>query len=377
MASRGTTAALHDRYTPLDEDSDAVAGIAAATERILEAFVSDRVAAMVSTDADLDLLASAASSAVLSPGKRLRPVFAYWGWAGAAGGPGPATDVLPAFAALELLHAFALVHDDVMDESPIRRGRPAAHRALAQTHARARLRGDAGRFGESGAILVGDLCLVWADELMAQAALTPDALRAARGVYDSMRADAIAGQFLDVLSESALTWTVERALLVVRLKTASYTVMWPMLFGAALGAAGSRPGIAALTRAYRAYGQAVGEAFQLQDDLLDLYGRPEVLGKPTGTDVVNGKPTVLLQLARSLADRSQAEELDRLLGTGSGVDLDRVGRLVSETGAPERARYLIDQRVSTAVAALAQAPLDSRTRRALKHLATAVARRSS
>jgi geranylgeranyl diphosphate synthase, type I len=378
MASRSAIAdVVCDPYTVREPDPDAVSGLVAATEQVLKNSVNDRAAALASTDAGLELLASAARNAVLSPGKRIRPSFAFWGWAGAVGGPRPVADILPALAALELLHAFALVHDDVMDESPVRRGRPTAHCALTQAHVRSRLRGDASRFGESGAILVGDLCLVWADELMAQAAVPVEALRAARRVYDSMRAEAIAGQFLDVLGEATHAWTVERALLVTRLKTAGYTVMWPLLFGATLGGVATHPGQGALTDTYRAYGQAVGEAFQLRDDLLDLYGEPEVLGKPTGADVVKGKPTVLLQLARSLADPAQGAELDRLLRAGPRADLDRVRRIVSKTGAADRARQLIDQRVSAATDALVRAPIDARTKHALEQLAFAVVERSS
>lgn len=378
MASRSATAdVVCDPHTVREPDLDAVSGLVAATEQVLKSFVNDRAAALASTDPGLELLVSAARNAVLSPGKRIRPTFAFWGWAGAVGGPRPVADILPALAALELLHAFALVHDDVMDESPVRRGRPTAHCALTQAHVQARLRGDASRFGESGAILVGDLCLVWADELMAQAAVPVEALRAARRVYDSMRAEAIAGQFLDVLGEAAHAWTVERALLVTRLKTAGYTVMWPLLFGATLGGVATRPAQGALTDTYRAYGQAVGEAFQLRDDLLDLYGEPEVLGKPTGADVAKGKPTVLLQLARSLADPAQAAELDQLLRAGPGAELDRVRRIVSRTGAADHAQQLIDQRLSAATDALVHAPIDARTKHALEQLAFAVVKRSS
>lgn len=378
MASRSATAdVVCDPHTVREPDLDAVSGLVAATEQVLKSFVNDRAAALASTDPGLELLVSAARNAVLSPGKRIRPTFAFWGWAGAVGGPRPVADILPALAALELLHAFALVHDDVMDESPVRRGRPTAHCALTQAHVQARLRGDASRFGESGAILVGDLCLVWADELMAQAAVPVEALRAARRVYDSMRAEAIAGQFLDVLGEAAHAWTVERALLVTRLKTAGYTVMWPLLFGATLGGVATCPAQGALTDTYRAYGQAVGEAFQLRDDLLDLYGEPEVLGKPTGADVAKGKPTVLLQLARSLADPAQAAELDQLLRAGPGAELDRVRRIVSRTGAADHAQQLIDQRLSAATDALVHAPIDARTKHALEQLAFAVVKRSS
>jgi geranylgeranyl diphosphate synthase type I len=150
--------------------------VAAVVDRLLADFVTARSTRLAATHPALALLADAARDAVLSPGKRLRPTFAYWGWRGAAGRAGAPEPIVPALAALEMLHTFALVHDDVMDDSPLRRGRPTAHRALAHAHSASALRGDAARFGLSGAILVGDLCLVWADELIGLAQLPADRL---------------------------------------------------------------------------------------------------------------------------------------------------------------------------------------------------------
>jgi geranylgeranyl diphosphate synthase type I len=347
-----------------------------AVEQLLTAFVDDRVAAIGSADPALELLTTTARDAVLSPGKRIRPAFAYWGWRGAGGGPDGSDAVLPALAALEMLHAFALVHDDVMDDSPVRRGRPTAHRALAGRHRQDGMRGDARRFGQSGAILVGDLCLVWADELIGSALLPADQIRRARALYDRMRAETIAGQFLDVLAESASTWTLERAILTARLKTASYTVMWPLLFGAALAGL-TDVDTSPLTAAYRRYGIAVGEAFQLRDDLLDLYGDVAVTRKALGADAAAGKPTVLLQLARAQASRQQAEELERLLRPGPGLDLPRLAEVVAATGATERLRRMIIERVVDATDALDRAPLENEVREALSDLATAAAWRAA
>jgi geranylgeranyl diphosphate synthase type I len=345
-------------------------------EAALARFVDAAVESLVAIDGDLRMLADAARDAVLGGGKRLRPTFAYWGWRGLVGGdpaPGP---IVPALAALELLHAFALVHDDVMDASDTRRGRPTAHRALANGHERRGLRGDPERFGVSTAILVGDLCLVWADQLMAESGLAgvpADRLLAARRHYDRMRVEAIAGQFLDVLGESSVAWSVPRALRTVRLKTASYTVVRPLRYGAALGGPVPAPVRRALTR----YGFAVGEAFQLRDDLLDVYGDPAVTGKPAGADLMTGKPTVLLELARSRANRVQADELRRLLASSTGVDAARLAALARETGATTQVHTMIAARVAEAVAAADHAPIDPQARSALADLASAVAWRAA
>jgi geranylgeranyl diphosphate synthase type I len=277
--------------------------------------------------------------------------------------------VLPALAALELMHTFALVHDDVMDDSATRRGLPTAHRIFAGQHARDRGRGSAERFGSSAAILIGDLCLVWADQLLADSR----APLGVRAYYDRMRVEAIAGQYLDVLGETQPdAWSVERALLVARHKTASYTVQRPLQFGLALAGV-ARPDV---DGAYGRYGLAVGEAFQLRDDLLGAYGDPAVTGKPAGDDLRTGKPTALLMLARHLADPAQRAELAidpagavNPADSSGGLDPARLARVIAETGAPARLEAMIQERVADGVAALAGASIHEDARAALIELA--------
>jgi geranylgeranyl diphosphate synthase type I len=344
----------------------------------LRDFLDTEAADLGALAPELAPLLTVARDAVLAGGKRIRPTFAYWGWRGVAGPDAPDAPVIPALAALELLHAFALVHDDVMDGSATRRGRPTAPRALSAAHRTGGWRGDAEWFGESGAILVGDLCLVWADRLMARCKVSPDALAAARERYDRMRLEAVTGQFLDVLGEVAPVWSVDRALLTARLKTAGYTVTGPLLFGDALG--GGQGHDAAATQraqAYAAYGLAVGEAFQLRDDLLGFAGDPATTGKPAGEDLARAKPTVLLQLARSLATGRQSAALERLLRRRRAQDAGRLAALVAETGAPARVARMIGERVDDARRALAAAPIDPFARAALDRLAATAAWRSA
>jgi geranylgeranyl diphosphate synthase, type I len=345
--------------------------IAVLLEATLTRFLDTATESLLALDDELRPLARAVRDAVTG-GKRLRPTFSYWAWRGVVGDGAPLRPVLPALAALELLHAFALVHDDVMDGSATRRGRPTTHRALAAAHADRRLRGDPERFGQAAAILVGDLCLVWADQMIAAArwaGVPGERLLAARGQYDRMRVEAIAGQFLDVVSESSENWSVERAMRTVRLKTAAYTVVRPLAFGAALG----RPVLQAVRDGYTRYGLAVGEAFQLRDDLLDVYGDPAVTGKPVGQDLAAGKRTVLLELARRRATRRQAGQLRRLLASGTEADVGRLAALIGETGATAQVRKMISQRVTEAVAALERTPIDRRARSALTDLAATAA----
>ncbi|WP_018217625.1 polyprenyl synthetase family protein [Salinispora vitiensis] len=347
--------------------------IVAAVDDTLVDFLNTEIDALAAIDPSAGEFATIARDSVLAGGKRLRPTFAYWGWRGVVGDAEPLPPVLPALAALELLHAFALTHDDVMDSSATRRGRPTAHVAVAAQHAAAGRRGDSDKFGENVAILVGDLCLVWADRLLAQAALPPARLLEVRRCYDQMRVETVAGQYLDVLGESDPTnWSVERALQVARYKTASYTVRWPLLFGARLAGVGAdSPLLAAYTR----YGQAVGEAFQLCDDLLGVYGDPATTGKPAGDDLRTGKPTALLMLARSRADSAQRRALDQVGAGADDREVTRLAEVVAATGAVAQVEQMISDRVAEALDALAAPAIDDTARTALAGLATVATHR--
>ncbi|RQX14184.1 polyprenyl synthetase [Micromonospora ureilytica] len=340
-----------------------------AVDETLSTFLTAEVDTLNDIDASMGSFAATAREAVLTGGKRIRSTFAYWGWRGSVGGTAALAPVLPALAALELLHTFALVHDDVMDASTTRRGRPATHIALAEQHVAAGHRGDPGRFGEAVAVLVGDLCMVWADQLLAHASVPSTRLLEARRCYDQMRVETVAGQYLDVLGENdPVSWSVDRALRVARYKTASYTVQRPLLFGACLAGV---PADDPLVSAYTRYGLAVGEAFQLRDDLLGVYGDPAATGKPAGDDLRTGKPTTLLMLARELATPAQLTALER----AADGPVETLAGLVAETGAVTRVEQMIAERVGDALAALDTAPVDETARTALTGLATAAANR--
>ncbi len=250
---------------------------------------------------------------LLTGGKRLRAAFLYWGYR-AAGQPD--SDALVRVAtAMEFFQAAALIHDDVMDDSDTRRGMPAAHRSLAARHERESWAGDADRFGVAGAILAGNLCLNWTEEIYATSGLDPDHLARGRGVFDVMRTQLMGGQFLDVV-ESARSWDgvstqerIDRAEHVIRFKSAKYTVEHPLLIGATAGGA-SEEDLAALS----GYGLDLGQAFQLRDDLLGVFGDPAATGKPAGDDLREGKRTVLVAHALNEADDAGRELIEARLG---------------------------------------------------------------
>jgi geranylgeranyl diphosphate synthase type I len=353
--------------------SDHAEELRCAVERELAEFLGEEAAALETADPALGVLARLALDCVLAPGKRLRPRFAYWGWRGVAG-LAPAFDaVMPALAGLELLHAFALVQDDVMDGSATRRGRPTAHERLAAEHTAAGRAGSAGRFGATGAVLLGDLLLVWADRMQIQARVPAAALLAARRRYDEMRIATIAGQYLDVLGDSEPdAWSVGRALRVARLKTAGYTVTGPLLLGAALAVGEPQ---APVSGAYTIYGGAIGEAFQLQDDFLGVFGDPEVTGKPAGDDLRTGKPTVLLLMARRLATSAQLAALRQ--SPMDADDIDRLADVVAETGAVAAVEAMVERRVETALDTLDRAPIEAASRTALAELAITATHRAA
>lgn len=358
-----------------DAVSSPSADVTAAVHRLLTAFLDAEVASLTDLDPSLEVLVTTARRMVLGGGKRLRSVFAFWGWRGAAGPDQPVESVLPALGALELLHTCALVHDDVMDASATRRGLPTAHRAVAARHVALGWPGDPDEFGYHAAILIGDLCMVWADRLAGNADLPAATMLAARKGFDHMRLEAIAGQFLDLLGNVTRgSSAVDRALRVARLKTASYTVVRPLVYGGVLGGAADD---GALARVYTRYGTAVGEAFQLRDDLIGVYGDPRVTGKPVGEDLLRGRSTVLVELARASATGADAAELRSLLARRSPEDLPRLTALLARTGAVTELNRMIAERVARAFAAVNDGPLDPVTRSALGRLATAASQRSS
>jgi geranylgeranyl diphosphate synthase type I len=263
---------------------------------------------------------------VFASGKRLRPVMCTVGWH-AAGGVGPVDPVLSVATAVEMFVAFALIHDDIMDRSDTRRGQPAVHRALAARHHRHR---DAEHLGTSGALLVGDMAVIWSQELLHTAGLEPGRQKAVHGIFDRMLADVIFGQYRDLLGVGEVGGSVETALEVIRYKTATGTVSHPLQLGAAV--AGASP---ALMEACDAFGLPLGEAFQLRDDLLGVFGSPTETGKPAIDDLREGKRTVLLALAVQQANQEQLEVLQSLVGAADldEVGADRIRAVLEQTGA--------------------------------------------
>jgi geranylgeranyl diphosphate synthase type I len=337
----------------------------------LQAFVGQQRDVLLAAGGDLTAGADSIAG-LLAGGKRLRPAFCYWGWRAAGGGDCP--QILAAAAALELLHASALVHDDVMDASDTRRGQPSVHRLFAARHAEAGWRGSAELFGTGAAILIGDLLLAWTDQMFQGSGLPTAALRRGQPVLDAMRTEMICGQYLDLLGQSAGDGTVADALRVIRYKSAKYTIERPLHLGQALAGGADGPAAAACT----GYGIPLGVAFQLRDDVLGVFGDPARTGKPAGDDLRDGKRTVLVAIARDRATAAQRELLDRRLGDRllDEAGAEQIRSILVGTGALAECELMIDSSVAQALRALEDAPVTSQAKLALAELAVIATERS-
>ncbi|GHF42131.1 geranylgeranyl pyrophosphate synthase [Kitasatospora xanthocidica] len=346
----------------------------------LAAFMDGQSALLGRISPQLGPASDALRDFLLDGGKRLRPAFCYWGWRAAggpadgSGGDGSGGDgIANAAAALELLQASALVHDDLMDRSDTRRGLPSVHRRFEALHRDSGWRGDREQYGASAAVLLGDLLLIWCDELFLRSGLEPAAVLAAKPVFDLMRTEVMLGQYLDVLEpvagDSTDEGALDRARTVLHYKSAKYTIERPLQVGALLAGAGPE-----LVEALGAFGLPLGEAFQLRDDLLGVFGDPAVTGKPAGDDLREGKRTLLVAHAMRGLPAADARHLDERLGAPDLAPEEVAGLrgLVARSGAPELVEHRIEELMRQSLAALAAAPLaDERARGVLLALAEA------
>ncbi|MEO3783630.1 polyprenyl synthetase family protein [Actinocorallia sp. B10E7] len=288
---------------------------------------------------EYEMLVGHLAEFVRGGGKRLRPLLVYWGHRAAGGSPDDEDAVLAAGCAVELLHACALLIDDVMDEADLRRGRRTAHLSLADRHRASRWQGDPGRFGESAAALLGLLAFTWADAALLD---TGPRLADALEVFTRLRAEVIGGQLMDMACTARGTSTLREAAHIAVYKSGKYTVERPLHLGHAI--AGGDP---ALRAVLSSYALPLGEAFQLRDDVLGVFGDPGRTGKPAGADLRQGKQThllvearrrtgaygtALLDNVRDEADVAAARELITACGALAAVE-DRIAGLAGRATA--------------------------------------------
>ncbi|MGY5011630.1 polyprenyl synthetase family protein [Streptomyces sp. 900105755] len=350
---------MTDRWDP--------AAFKSRVDGVLRRFVAEEAGLFAAVDPLLGPVAEQLEAAA-ADGKRLRAAFCYWGWR-AVGQP-DSDALVRAAASMELVHAAAVVHDDLIDDSPLRHGRPTPHVAL---RAAVQDRPRADDTARSLAMLVGDLLMSLAGQLFATCGLPAAYLARARPLWSVLARELIAGECLEILRTGAGPDTTA-SLKVIRYKTAKYTVEQPLLIGGALAGADER-----LREGYSAYGLPLGEAFQLRDDLLGLFGAPEHTGKANADDVRGHRPTALLAETWRLARADDRERLGALLGCRDldADGLDAVREVMCRLGAPDRIEHMIGARVTEALDALHNLNVPAPAAGALTSLAHSAATRLS
>ncbi|GHD00914.1 polyprenyl synthetase family protein [Zhihengliuella salsuginis] len=368
MTSGSSTQPAADDHRAVD-----VAAFTARVNGALASFLDEQrtIIGRISPHAD-ELIASIHDLTL--NGKRLRPRFAFLGFVGAGGVPED-EDIVRIGASLELFQAAALIHDDLIDRSDTRRGQPSVHRRFEALHRRAGWARDAARFGEAASVLAGDLCLSLSEQMFGTTSAPP----AARRVFDTMRTQVMSGQFLDVLEESAgpsygADDAVSRARTIVRYKSAKYSTENPMLLGGALAGASED-----VLHQYSAFALPLGEAFQLRDDVLGVFGDPATTGKPAGDDLREGKRTELIAHALRLSPASDGDFIQNRLGADDlgDAEVSRMCTILVDCGALAATEDSISELSDQGFDALAHLHVPEPVREALRRLGLAAIRRTS
>jgi len=354
-------------------DFDDIRGLTGAINGSLAQFFEGEAGYLQKVGVELDPVVDALGHFLLDSGKRLRPLFATIGFLGAGGELTP--QIIRATSSLELVHVCALIHDDVMDASDTRRGAPAIHKQFQALHESEQLHGDSEQFGTAAAILLGDLALIWAAKALHESGAEPAAILRSLPFYDEMRVELMAGQYLDVYEQALASESVERSLKVARYKSGKYSIERPLHFGASL-APDLNP---AIIEAYSNYGLPLGEAFQLRDDVIGVFGDPDVTGKPAGDDLREGKRTVLVAKTLSAATPTQRSEFLRDFGRNE-LDITQIHtmrQIILDTGALNEVEVMIEEMTLKAHNALTSGGIAPLAATLLEEMAVAATRRSS
>ena len=338
----------------------------------LAQFMREQRAYLDSISPELEPVSQALSSFLLDSGKRLRPLFAYAGIISAGGALNPATT--KAISSLELLQACALIHDDLMDGSDTRRGKPSIHRHFESIHVQDELEGFAPAYGLASAVLLGDLALVWSNQLLNTSGISAQELARVLPTFDEMRVELMAGQFLDIHEQTQKNTDLGRSMKIARYKSGKYTIERPLHMGAVLSGQSSPELLLALSE----YGLPLGEAFQFRDDLLGVFGDPSVTGKPAGDDLREGKRTALIAMTDTRCTDAMREESRKYFGKN---DLDEKGvailqEMIESTGAKAELEKMIENLTHRAVQAIDNSAIADGARNTLTELALIATKRS-
>jgi len=338
----------------------------------LASFTHIRAGEIKAIDDHLNPAAQALTEYVLEGGKRFRPVFAYLGYLGA--GARPTISALKACAALELVHVCALIHDDVMDGSDSRRNKPALHRRFEKFHQENSYLGNSERFGVAAAILLGDLALSWSDQMIGESGVDDKQIRRSLPIFHEMRSELMAGQYLDVLEGALGKSDLNRSRKIARYKSGRYSIERPLRFGAALANASE-----SLQESLSSFGLPLGEAFQLRDDILGVFGETEVTGKPSGDDIREGKRTVLIAMTAERTSQQGRAKIESSLGNSelSASQVAEIQSLIEDSGALTECESLIETLLAQSLEALGHPEMNQEVAQSLSEMALAATRRKS
>ena len=350
-----------------------LASLRSAIESELSKFLTAENQNLIEVDLELKPVAEALGQYTLGGGKRIRPIFALVGFLGAGGII--ESSVFRAAASLELLQACALIHDDLIDGSDNRRGNPSIHKLFENYHLKNNSSGNSENFGKAAAVLLGDLALVWSDKCIHESGISTSAQLAVNPIHDAMRVEIMAGQYLDVLEQTLSSTSIERALKIARYKSGKYTIERPLHFGAALAMPNK---LEIFLSIYSEYGLPLGEAFQMRDDLLGVFGDPSETGKPAGDDLREGKRTALIAYAYERSEKSARNLLDNLLGKADlkPEEVDKLRQVISESGAKIHVEDLIEKLAEAALDAINRDEIDNSAKPLLVELVSIATKRS-
>jgi len=354
-----------------------IAQLQSEIDSALTSFLASNCDAIKAIGSELEPVAQSLTAFTLDSGKRFRPLLANLGYL--ATGKTLASNAIATLSSLELVHVCALIHDDVMDQSDSRRGAPTIHRIFEAIHRDEKLQGSAALYGEASAILLGDLALVWAAKMSHTSGIDVSELGPFHAIFDEMQSELMAGQFLDIHEQALGTQSVERSLKVARYKSAKYSIERPLHAGVALALHDDLPRATELSAHFSAFGLPLGEAFQLRDDVLGVYGESEATGKPVGDDLREGKRTVLIALAHKYANPAQKELLDSLVGNPdlNSHQIEQLQHAIDDSGALQEVENLIARMTEESLSALHSAPIERSAAKLLEQMAIRATQRKS
>jgi len=336
----------------------------------LERFLTEQVNRINDIDVYLKPVASSLSDFVRDGGKRFRPIFSYLGYLGAGGQGSDAA--IQVSSSLELVHACALIHDDLMDGSDSRRGKPSLHKYFEDLHSKSKYLGKPEKFGAAAAILIGDLALSWSDQMIYETDSDSLNLGAALPIFYEMRSELMAGQYLDVLEGVIAKSDTNRSRKIAQYKSGKYSIERPLQFGGALAGANSK-----ILESYSEYGLPLGEAFQLRDDILGIFGKSDVTGKPSGDDIREGKRTLLIAMTLEGCNPVQKSKIENSLGKSdlSDSEVTSIQEIIVESGALASCEALIENLHARAIQAIQNSDIEAEVIELLKFMATAATKR--